>query len=188
MLGKIGKAVQKAAPVLLGIAGTAGGPLGTAATRAVATALGLGEDAQDHEIEQELARASPEQLVRLRTADKQYQLDMRSLDLEELGIHAGDRDSARQREIALRDGTPRVMAYTVLFGFFGVIALLGFVKLPEGAEDVMYVLVGILGSMVNSLKDYYWGSSRQDSVRSAEMADALREAGRSRALRARVEE
>ena len=48
-----------------------------------------------------------------------------------------DRASARQREIAIKDTTPRILAYGSLLGFFGILTALIFVDIPPTAKDVL---------------------------------------------------
>jgi hypothetical protein len=154
--------VGKVAPML----GTAlGGPLAGAAVSAVGKALGLGETAEESQVEQSLARATPEQLMALKQAEADFRLRMAELgfknetDLEKLA--ADDRASARNREIQLRDWMPKALGMTVTVGFLG---LLLFMILRRNAQDfankdLLNVMLGALATAWASIINYYFGSS-----------------------------
>ena len=174
MFKKIGRAVKAAAPVLLSVAGTAGGPLGGTAANMIKNALGLGAEAKEHEIEAALAQASPEQLVALRNANKQFELDMRSLDVEELGMYLGDVSDARARQVALKDKMPAVLAYIILGLFASVIFLLIFKGVPEDHSQLFYGLIFALTSAVTQVLSFFLGSSKQSQQQGYDMAQAMR--------------
>lgn len=157
------------APVL----GTAvGGPLGGIAARTITRHL-LGEENEtdDASIAAEaIRRASPEDLLKLKQAEQDFTTRMKELDIEVERLHAGDRDSARQREIKTGDRMPAVIALAALFGFFGILAAMIFVEIPESAEQPLAVMLGALGTLVTSIGAYYFGSSKGSSDKNAMIA------------------
>ncbi|MGD1827321.1 Transmembrane protein [Chromobacterium violaceum] len=160
--------------------GTAlGGPLGGMAVSAVADAIGLPEKTEEA-VKQALAGVTPEQMLAVKQADQQFAAKMQELgfqnqrDLE--AIAAGDRASAREREIKTGDITPRMLAAVVVAGFFGIMALMIFQELPPNGRDSLLVLVGALGAAFGSIIQYYYGSSA-GSAEKARTIDALKRAG-----------
>tara|TARA_R100000458_G_C8235521_1_gene215986 strand:- start:623 stop:1150 length:528 start_codon:yes stop_codon:yes gene_type:complete len=80
--------------------------------------------------------------------------------IETARIAADDRASARQREIAIKDKIPAVLAILTLFSFFGYIGAVTF--LPEHmmvSEGFLNLAVGWLGGTASTVVAYYFGSS-----------------------------
>ena len=44
---------------------------------------------------------------------------------------------------------------------------------PEGSQEVLYVAVGILGSLVHSIKDFFYGSSKSSQAKDDTIKQAL---------------
>lgn len=156
--------------------GTAlGGPLGAMAITTVADALGL-SDKTEGAIKQALAGVTPEQMLALKNADQAFALKMQELgfanikDLET--IAAGDRDSARKREIEVKDNTPKVLAYLVTGGFFSVLGFMLTNTVPTESKDVLNLLLGSLGTAWISVISYYYGSTSGSRAKSELLAKA----------------
>ena len=103
------------------IASAVGGPLAGMATRAISDALLGKPDGTEQELEKAVASATPEQLLALKKAEQEFAVKMRELDIDLERISNEDRDSARNREVSLRDWTPRVLAGLITVGYFGVL-------------------------------------------------------------------
>ena len=151
--------------------GTAlGGPLGGMAVGAVASALGL-SDKTESAIKTALSGATPADMLALKNADQQFALQMQELgfnqvkDLEK--IASDDRNSARQREMTVKDKIPAILAILVTFGFFVVLAIVMFVVLPTEIGQAMYILLGTLAGGWSSVLNYYFGSSSGSNAKNA---------------------
>lgn len=152
-------AISKIAPMI----GTAlGGPLAGAAVSAIAGALGL-SDKTEAAVKQALSGMTPEQAALLKQADQQFALDqMREINraaeaLEK--IASDDRGSARAREIAVRDHTPMILSGFITVGFFGILAFMLNVPLPDNGKDAILIMLGSLGAAFTGIISYYFGSS-----------------------------
>jgi hypothetical protein len=141
------------------IASAFGGPFAGMAVRKLSQALFGKDDATQAEIETELAIASPETLLKLKTANQEFQVEMKKLDIDVDRISAGDRDSARKREIALRDSAPKILACVIVAGFFTVLGAMMFVEIPVQAVQPVNILLGALTIMLSQVGNYYFGSS-----------------------------
>lgn len=171
--------VGKLAP-MLGAALT--GPLGGAAIGVIADALGLNEKSEDA-IKAALSGTTPEQLLALKKADQDFAARMEELglkrdelsfgfDKDQLVIAAGDRDSARKREMAVGDKTARNLAYMITAGFFGVLATLMFADVSSANESILYVMLGSLGASWTGVIAYYFGSTAGSAKKTELLAKA----------------
>jgi len=101
----------------------------------------------------------PEAKAAAVAALRNYEIRIREMDIDTEKIHAGDRASARAREMAVRDKVPGRLAFVAVAGFFGVLGLMIFVEIPAAAQDPLMIMLGILGAMVTGVINYYFGSS-----------------------------
>lgn len=83
-------------------------------------------------------------------------------------ISAGDRDSARRRQMTLRDTTPQTLAYMIIGGFFAVsiAQLVGLMWFPENVKSIPpqgWLLIGnISGFLASEAKQaaaYFFGDN-----------------------------
>jgi hypothetical protein len=167
------KLVGTVAPALATALGT---PLAGMAVAAISEAVLGRSDGSEQEVEAALAVASPDTLLRLREADRAFAVRMRELDVDLEKVAAGDRDSARRREIGTGDKvTPRVLAFVVVGGFLGMVAsvLLGKVTgiSDPTAAGMIGTLIGYVSAKADQVVSYYFGSSA-GSARKDELAAA----------------
>ncbi|WP_085446640.1 hypothetical protein [Magnetofaba australis] len=151
---------QTLAAVAPALATALGGPLaGTAASMALSF-LGLepGEDPQA-QLSAAVKSATPEQLFQLKQAEQAFTLEMERLGVDLQRIHAADRDSARKREMALKDHAPKMLALLIVLGFFSIQWWIATHALPEGARDLLLRTLGALDAALSMVLAYYFGSS-----------------------------
>lgn len=161
--------VQTVAPAI----GTAlGGPLGGVAARTIANTLLGKEEATPDEIAEAVLAANPDQLLALKKADQEFAIRMQEIGVELERVAAGDRDSARNREIQLRDRAPRVLATAIVTGFFLVLGAMIFVSIPETAQTAVNLLLGALTAMLTQVGNYYFGSSAGSARKTELMTQA----------------
>lgn len=148
--------IETVAPTI----GTAlGGPMGGVAAQYLSNRL-LGKGTHTvEELQEAILHASPDQLADIKRieADFKVQMERIGVDLEE--IAAKDRDSARNREIALNDKTPAILAYGTMAAFFGYIGGVTFLSTPDTDMDFIYLALGWLGGTASTVIAYYFGSS-----------------------------
>jgi hypothetical protein len=142
-------------------------PFGVIAGTAVRAALGISEKATDDDVEKQLAKASPEILLKIKEADNDFKLGMANIGVDLEKVAAGDRDSARKREVDTGDYTNRVLAAGVV-GFW---AVLNFLILTQGvnesvADPLLYRLLGTLDGALLLVLQYYFGSSASSHQKS----------------------
>ena len=155
------------------IATALGGPLAGVAVKAAAEALGLSEHTQEA-LETALSGAKPEDLLKLKQADQQFQKDMKALDVDLERIASGDRDSARKREAAVGDKTVRNLAYLIVIGGGAMIGatLAGLTK----ADSVLAgTLIGYAVSEMKQVLTYYFGSSAGSKDKDATISEIAKQ-------------
>jgi len=156
---------QKALQILRTVAPTialaAGGPFGPIAAAAIHAALGT---ADDKSAETALLNATPDQLLALKSAEQAFQVRMKELGIQEEQLVYTDIANARAREIAVKDWTPRIIAYLVIVLVLVAEGSMFFAGQPKGVDGV--VLGRILGTLDSALMlvlGYYFGSSAGSS-------------------------
>lgn len=157
------KQKDKILQILGGIAPTIatalGGPLAGVATKALAAKLLDRPDASSEEVEAAILGASPNDLLKLKEAEADLERHLIDAGIELEQIAAGDRDSARKRQAALKDRVPGILAALVLIGFFSVIAYLLKYGLPPASAEILALLIGGLSVGFTQILNYYFGSS-----------------------------
>lgn len=120
--------------------------------------------------------ATPEQMMAMKQADNDFATKMQAMGfahLEELEkVAANDRDSARRREETVQDWTPRMLAYGVTIGFFGLLAFIATGNLAPGSTQILDVMVGTLGTSWVGIITYYFGSSAGSDKKTELLAKA----------------
>lgn len=146
--------------------GTAiGGPFGALAGTAVKAALGLADDSDENAIKVAMQKATPEQLLALQNAERQFKLDMEKLNVDVMKIDADDRNSARSREVNVQGwgkfATPG-LAVLATVGFLGATAYVlgwGMKGIDPGVATFVGMLLGNISSKADLVYAYYFGSS-----------------------------
>lgn len=150
--------IKTVAPML----GTAiGGPFGGIAAKMITGAI-LGEDNATDDIEaakKAIAGANPEQLLLLKTADHDFSLAMEKLGVERKALNVKDRNSARDMQKITKSLAPGLIALCCMSGFFGILFALIFVQIPEQSVQPLNVMLGVLGTLVVGIANFYFGSS-----------------------------
>jgi hypothetical protein len=150
--------LKSLAPLL----GTAlAGPLGGAAASFLADKLGI-ESKTIEAVTEVLTsgRMTPEQVAGIKLAEIDFQKFLEANKIKVQELDGADRASAREREAKTGDTlTPRVLAFAVTLGFFGVLAWLLVVGKPTSGGDALLVMLGALGSAWGAIVSYYYGSS-----------------------------
>lgn len=157
------KLVRTIAPTI-GTVLSGGNPLVGVGIKAVSNALLGKPDGTENEIATAMQAATPEELIKLKTADLAFKTEMAKIGLDEKKLAFVDVDSARKRESKVKDSTPAVLAYllTVMFGTLLVFLIFG-PELKESNEAIIFSMAGSLGTVWIAAMAYYHGSSRSSA-------------------------
>lgn len=143
------------------IALAVGGPFGPIAAAALHAVLGSTNQAT---AETALLNATPDQLLALKKADQDFEVQMTTLGITKEKLSFDDTANARQREEVIKDMTPRIIAYLVIVLVLIAEGSMFFVGQPKSIDGV--VLGRILGTLDSALMlvlSYYFGSSAGSS-------------------------
>lgn len=164
------------------IATALGGPLAGAAVSMVTEKLGLTPEAtataeqKENAVVEALQNGGPEAWAKLKEAEHDFKIKMKELNIDVEQIHQADRASARQRQIALKDKAPVILA-SVIMGMFTTVLILQFMIvfqqliIEPASLRGLDISFGILGGAVIAVVQYYFGSS-SSSARKTELMGA----------------
>lgn len=142
------------------LAKTLGGPLAGAAVGVLSKVLLGKEGGTTAEIDAALATASPEVIAAVRKADQDFEAEMGRQGIDLAKINAGDRDSARNREVQTHDSwTPRILAAIVVGAVLTGEGYAMTHSIPAGAEMLVGRVLGTLDAALMCVLYYYFGSS-----------------------------
>ena len=147
------------ATVAPSLATALGGPLAGIATKAIAEKVLGKSTATDTQVIDAIMGAGPADLVKLKELEVTFARDMKKAGVELEQIAADDRDSARERQVKMKDWTPSVLGLAIIIGFFGVLAYLFRFGLPDEGSEVLLIMVGALGAMTSQVGNFFFGSS-----------------------------
>lgn len=149
---KVKQLVGAAAPALGAVFG---GPLGGMAGQVLSNALGVKNDPEAIM----KAIGTPEGLIKLKELELEQEKANQQYNIELSKIDADDRNSARQREMNVKDKMPAVLAVFITIGFFGVLAYILVHGVPDQQTEVLWFMLGALSSAWTGVIAYYFGSS-----------------------------
>ena len=135
------------------------GPMGGMAGNLVAEVLGC--DPEPKKIEQAIQNATPEQLMELKKAEKDFEIKMKELDVDIFAMETADIQDARKA--FAKDWTPRVFGLVALFGFVGYIFLVTLQPPDANSDTIVSLVLGYLGGLVSAIASFYFGASNKEN-------------------------
>lgn len=154
------KAIKSLVGSLAPTLGTAlGGPVGGMAANLVAEVLGC--DPEPKKIEQAIQNATPEQLLKLKKAEKDFEVRMKEMDVDLFALETADIQNARKA--FSNDWTPKLLGTISLLGFFGYIFMISIYPLPDASDDIVMLIIGSLTGVATAVISFYFGASNKDS-------------------------
>jgi hypothetical protein len=162
------KAVGAIAPIL---GAAIPGPFGSMAVKLVTDALGIDKSSSDDEIHAAI-QANPEALAKIKEAEINLKAKLKELGIKEKELAYKDTDSARKREVSLKDHTNKVLAFSIVLAW-GVINWFLLQGVNESVpEPVLYRILGTLDAALMAVLYYYFGSSSGSDKKTHIMKDS----------------
>jgi len=138
--------------------GTAlGGPFGGMAGDVISKVLGVENNPKS--IEQALANATPEQLLEIKKAEKEFETKMKELDVDLYDLEAKEKQHARNT--FSKDWTARIIGIAMIGGFLGYIFLVTLQPPEQNSEALINLVLGYLGGLASAVISFYFGASNK---------------------------
>jgi hypothetical protein len=142
----------------------------------MSNAFGLSEKTESA-LKVAVSGATPEQMIAAAQADRDFSLKMQELGFSHIekltALENDDRRDARDREVKTGDHiTPRVIAFAVIVGFFGILLVMMFHDLPPSSKEAALIMLGALGSAFSAVIAYFYGSTSGSLAKSQMLAQS----------------
>jgi hypothetical protein len=132
-----------------------GGPLGGQAASVIAGVLGCKSDPKS--INQAIQSATPEQMLELKKAEQNFELQMKELEVDVFKLEVADKQDARGA--FSKDWTARIIGIAVVGGFMGYIFLVTLQPPEQNSEALINLVLGYLGGLASAIISFYFGAS-----------------------------
>jgi hypothetical protein len=152
------------------------GPIGAVA-QIISAKLGKDVKPDADSISAAIAGATPDQILKLKEDDQQFQSTMQKLgfdhdeDMEKLAVD--DRVSARDREKSVRDYTPEIGFYLLasIFAFF--LHWLFKYPIPIDNKAIIFSAMGSLTTILITAATYFYGTTRGSEQKNQLLANSM---------------
>ena len=152
MKGLLKNIVGAVAPTL----GTAlCGPMGGMAANMISEVLGVPNDQKS--IQKAIQNATPEQMLELKKAEQQFEVQMKELDVDVFKLETQDKQNARS--MFSKDWTARIIGLFTIGGFLGYIFLVTLQPPEQNSEALINLVLGYLGGLASAIISFYFGAS-----------------------------
>ena len=138
--------------------GTAlGGPLGGMAGDVISKVLGCDNDPVS--LEKAISAATPEQLLEIKKAEKEFETKMKELDVDLYKLETQEKQDARKT--FSKDWTARIIGIAMIGGFLGYIFLVTLQPPEQNSEALINLVLGYLGGLASAVISFYFGASNK---------------------------
>jgi Fe2+ transport system protein B len=152
MKGLLKNIVGAVAPTI----GTAiAGPMGNMALGKIAEVLGCPADHKS--VEKAVQNATPEQMIELKKAEQEFEVQMKELDVDVFKLEAQEKQHART--MFSKDWTARIIGLVTIAGFLGYIFLVTLQPPEQNSEALINLVLGYLGGLASAIISFYFGAS-----------------------------
>lgn len=147
--------VRMVAPAVASVFGT---PLAGLGVKALVDAILPSGDPQPTDpesyLQDAIAKANPEVMLKIKQADQQFTLDMRKLDIDLERVGNEDRDRASKMATADSEHVAAKLTYFVVGAFTVTAAFVGILAVTRPAEEPSAYVAGLIGTIVGAIVAY----------------------------------
>ena len=97
-----------------------------------------------------------EQMVALKKAEKDFELQMKQLEVDIYKLETEDIQDAREK--FSNDWTPKSLGVLCLVGFFGYIGMVTLYPQPDSSDDIVMLVIGSITGIATAVISFYFGS------------------------------
>ena len=155
MKGILKNLVGSVAPTL---GAALGGPLGGMASQVICDVLGCQNNQKS--IQNAINSATPQQMLELKKAEQQFEVQMKELDVDVFKLEVEDKKDARGK--FSKDWTARIMGIATVGGFLGYIFLVTLQPPEQNSEALINLVLGYLGGLASAVISFYFGASNSN--------------------------
>src|ERR1700739_156205 len=184
--------LQIIAKIAPSMAAVAAGPFAPIVGPALSTALGLVVHSDDPKTDPltvlqqkvEQGALTADDIVKLKQAEIDFNQHLADNKLKLAELSVQDVESARAREVAVRDRIPGILAFAMIGGFFAIstLILVGIIFFPDLIGRIPGRAWALIGGILMYLFDeagaatsYYFGSSQGSSEKNSVLAEAMQQ-------------
>ena len=131
------------------------GPMGNMALGKISEVLGCPADHKS--VEKAVQNATPEQMLELKKAEQDFEVQMKELDVDVFKLETQDKQDARSK--FNKDWTARIMGIATVGGFLGYIFLVTLQPPEQNSEALINLVLGYLGGLASAVISFYFGAS-----------------------------
>ena len=110
-------------------------------------------------IEKAIQDATPEQMLELKKAEQDFELQMKELDVDVFKLETQDKQDARGK--FGKDWTARIMGIATVGGFLGYIFMVTLQPPEQNSEALINLVLGYLGGLASAVISFYFGASHK---------------------------
>lgn len=163
------------------LATAVGGPFGALATPIINAIFGLPANATVAASTAAITAATPDQLLALKQAEDNFQVQMKQLGISEEALTFTDLASARSMQVSTKDPNVARLAWLIIGGFMAMSAgvVIALLHSPTAGDAILKgeaglffgTLFGYLASEAKQASAFYFGSTAAGQVKDATIAD-----------------
>jgi Fe2+ transport system protein B len=117
----------------------------------------LGCPADHKSVEKAVQNATPEQMIELKKAEQEFEVQMKELDVDVFKLEAQEKQHART--MFSKDWTARIIGLVTIAGFLGYIFLVTLQPPEQNSEALINLVLGYLGGLASAIISFYFGAS-----------------------------
>ena len=119
----------------------------------------LGVDNNPASLEKAIQNATPEQLMEIKKAEKDFEKQMKELDVDLYKLETAEKQDARKT--FSKDWTARIIGIAMVGGFLGYIFLVTLQPPEQNSEALINLVLGYLGGLASAVISFYFGASNK---------------------------